>query len=59
MFPRFNRRYKDGKELRCRNIVANRRHPSGKVMQRQVRATPAPPQAPGYAITPSTSTGIV
>ena len=36
MFPRFNRRFKDGKEHRYWNIVEKKRCAGGKVVQRQV-----------------------
>jgi hypothetical protein len=36
MFVRFNRRFKDGKELRYWSIVENKRCAGGKVVQRQV-----------------------
>ena len=36
VFLRFNRRFKDGKEHRCCNIVENRRCVTGRVAPRQV-----------------------
>jgi hypothetical protein len=36
VFLRFNRRFKDGKEHRCWNVVENKRCAGGKVVQRHV-----------------------
>jgi len=36
MFARAKKRFKDGKEHRCRSVVENVRNPNGRAVQRQV-----------------------